>query len=74
MFVFCRILGVRIVYLIKNLENRPIMLAQCLMLLLAYYAQNYAGIIGASLGCTKGFPGVSGNTFEFYTLLETWRE
>ena len=28
----------------------PIMLALCLMLLGTYYAQNYAGIIGRSLG------------------------
>ena len=32
------------------LEILPIMLALCLMLSATYYAQNYAGIIGASLG------------------------
>ena len=34
-----------------NIFNQalPIMLALCLMLLGTYYAQNYAGIIGASL-------------------------
>ena len=33
----------------------PIMLSLCLMLLLTYYAQNYAGIIGASLLCNEMF-------------------
>ena len=47
--MFSCIFGTRIVHLIINLENRPIKLAYCLMLLLAYYARNYAGIIGASL-------------------------
>ena len=32
-------------------QTLPIMLALCLMLLGTYYAQNYAGIIGASLFC-----------------------
>ena len=31
-------------------QTLPIMLALCLMLLGTYYAQNYAGIIGRSLG------------------------
>ena len=35
-------------------EKSPIMLALCLMILLSYYAQNYAGIIGSSLHLTKG--------------------
>ena len=38
--------------MLMTLENHkilPIMLALCLMLLLSYYAQNYAGIIGSSL-------------------------
>ena len=30
-------------------KSLPIMLALCLMLLLSYYAQNYAGIIGSSV-------------------------
>ena len=33
------------------LEYLPIMLALCFMLWYAYYAQNYAGIIGAGLAC-----------------------
>ena len=36
-------------FLVKIL---PIMLALCSMLLYTYYAQNYAGIIGGSLGLT----------------------
>ena len=34
------------------LEILPIMLALCLMLCHAYYAQTYTGIIGTSLVCT----------------------
>ena len=34
----------------------PIMLALCLMLLMTYYAQNYAGIIGWSLELTANLP------------------
>ena len=47
--MLCSILACALHILIKILENRPIMLALCLMLLLAYYAQNYVGIIGTSL-------------------------
>ena len=35
------------------LEGLPIMLALCLMLWHAYYAQNYAGIIDAGLLCNR---------------------
>jgi len=38
-----------IAQLIKSLKNCPILLAYCLMLSPAYYAQNYASIFGASL-------------------------
>ena len=31
----------------------PIIVALCLMLLVTYYAQNYAGIIGGSLYCSS---------------------
>ena len=48
-FILLQYFGMCIVHLINILENRPIMLAQCLMLLLTYHAWNYAGIIGASL-------------------------
>ena len=43
-------------------EILPIMLALCLMLFNAHYAQNYAGIIGASLLHTVG-----GNDYCSYT-------
>ena len=51
------IFGTRIAQLIKSLENRPVM---CLMLSLTYYAQNYAGIIGANLdsSCNGRFIGI----------------
>jgi len=48
-FILLQYIGARIAHLINTLQNRPIMLASCLMLLLTYYARNYAGIIGASL-------------------------
>jgi len=48
-FILLQYFGTRIAHLINILENRPIMLVLCLILLLTYYARNYAGIIGASL-------------------------
>jgi len=45
----CKFFGVRITHLIKILKNCPIMLARFLMFSPAYYFQNYASIIGASL-------------------------
>ena len=47
--MLCCILAFALHIVIIILENRPIMLAYCLILLPAYYARNYAGIIGASL-------------------------
>jgi len=43
------IFGAHIAHLSKIRKKCPIMLALCLMLLVTYFARNYAGIIGASL-------------------------
>ena len=45
----CFLSGARIAHLINFSNIVPIMLALCLMLLVTYYALNYAGIIGRCL-------------------------
>ena len=42
--------SIRVRISIFGSQTLPIMLALCLMLSATYYAQNYAGIIGGSLG------------------------
>ena len=48
----CFLSGARITHLINFSNIVPIMLALCLMLLVTYYALNYAGIIGQCLATT----------------------
>ena len=45
----------------------PIMLALCLMLFSTYYAQNYAGMIGAGLAVTLTKPAVKFFSFKLDT-------
>ena len=45
----------------------PIMLALCLMLFSTYYAQNYAGMIGAGLVATLTKPAVKSFSFKLDT-------
>ena len=49
----CFLSGARIAHLINFSNIVPIMLALCLMLLVTYYALNYAGIIGRCLASTQ---------------------